>query len=125
MGPPGVVELDPVANDPRGVLLGLEAVTVNALLLEGTDDPLNHPVLLWAVRRDELLTKPLTAHHPREVAGGEDQSVVRSQQKWHRHPSQRPEACDQRLLQGRRRGRRFATPGEVPAEQFTGETVDD
>ena len=52
MGPPGVVELDSVANDPRGVLLGLEAVTVNTLLLEGTDDPLNHPVLLRAVRQD-------------------------------------------------------------------------
>ena len=110
MGSSIVVELDPVANDPRGVLLGLEAVTVNALLLEGTDDPLNPPVLLWAVRHDELLTKPITAHHPREVTGREDPSVVRSQQKWHRHPFQHPEACDQRLLQGRRRSRRFATP---------------
>lgn len=50
-----VVETDPVGNDARGVLNALEAMAMNALLLERSDDPLNHAVLLWAVRGDELL----------------------------------------------------------------------
>ncbi len=65
MGPTGVVEADPLSDDARGVLLGLEAMTVYALLLQGADDPLDHAVLLRAVRRDELLSKPVAAHHPR------------------------------------------------------------
>ena len=57
MRPTGVVEPDPVADDPRGVLLRLEAMTMGALFFERTDYPLDHPVLLRAVRRDELLTQ--------------------------------------------------------------------
>src|SRR3546814_4976067 len=52
MWAPGVVELDPVADHPAGVLLGFKAMTVRALLLERPDDALDHAVLLRAVRRD-------------------------------------------------------------------------
>lgn len=43
---PVVVELDPVADHAAGVLLAFEAVPMCALLLQGADDPLDHPVLL-------------------------------------------------------------------------------
>jgi hypothetical protein len=38
VGPTGVVEADPLSDDARGVLLGLEAMTVYAPLLQGADD---------------------------------------------------------------------------------------
>ena len=50
-----VVEADPVADDAGCVLDAVEAMSMNALLLERPDHPLDHPVLLRAVRCDELL----------------------------------------------------------------------
>jgi hypothetical protein len=50
-----VVNANPVTNDPTGVLSALKALAVYALLLERPDHPLDHPVLLRAVARDELL----------------------------------------------------------------------
>ena len=45
----GVVEAYPVADGTACVLQGLKAMTMRALLLERTDDPLDHAVLLWAL----------------------------------------------------------------------------
>ncbi|GGM17412.1 hypothetical protein GCM10011534_44260 [Pseudooceanicola nanhaiensis] len=39
----------------------LKAMAVNALLLEGPDDALDHAVLLGAVRRDELLLQAVAS----------------------------------------------------------------
>jgi hypothetical protein len=58
------------------VLLGLEAMTVYALLLQGSDDALEHSVLLRTVRRDELLPEAITAHEARIGPRGEHQPVV-------------------------------------------------
>ena len=69
MGPTGVVEADPLSDDARGVLLGLEAMTVYALLLQGPDDALDQSVLLRAMRRDELLPEAITALHRAERPG--------------------------------------------------------
>lgn len=44
---------------------GCEAMTMHALLFQRSDHTFDHSVLLRAVRRDELLTKALVAHHPR------------------------------------------------------------
>ena len=41
-----VVKTDPVPDLATGVLQGLEPVAVNALILEGSDHPLDHAVLL-------------------------------------------------------------------------------
>ncbi len=46
MGPTVVVEADPLSDDPRGVLLGFEAMTMNALLFQRPDDAFDHAVLL-------------------------------------------------------------------------------
>lgn len=40
-----VVEADPVTDDAGRVLDALKAMAVNALLLEGADDALDHAVL--------------------------------------------------------------------------------
>ena len=125
MGPTGVVEADPLSDDTRGVLLGFEAMTMHALLFQRSDDAFDHAVLLWAVRRDELLSKPITAHETRIGPRGEDQAVVGPQQEGRRDASERPEPRDQRLLECRHRRRRPAASRELPAEQFARVTVDD
>ncbi len=78
MWTPVVVELDPVADHTGRMLLALEAVTVDALLLQGADDALEHAVLLWAVRGNELLLQTIAAHQPGVVTAGEDQTIVRA-----------------------------------------------
>ena len=54
-----VIEANPVTNDPTGVWQALKAVPVRALDLECSDYPLDHPILLWPVGRDELLLQPI------------------------------------------------------------------
>ena len=48
---PAVIELDPGGDDPHSVLLGLEAVTVYALLLQSPDVALDEAVLSGTMRR--------------------------------------------------------------------------
>ena len=57
MWPAVVVEADPIADDPAGVLQRLEPMPVHALLLQGPDDPFHHAVLRRRMRRDELLPR--------------------------------------------------------------------
>ncbi len=57
MSPPGVVKTDPSSDDAHGVLLGVEAMTMHALLFQRSDDAFDYPVLLRAVRGDERLAK--------------------------------------------------------------------
>jgi hypothetical protein len=83
------------------------------------------PFCLGAVRCDELLSKPVAAHHPGVSPGREDQPVVRPQQERPVDASEAAEACDQRLLECRRCRRRFAASRELPAQQFSRVTVDD
>ena len=76
----GRLEADPVADDATGVLQGLEAMAVNALLLQRSDHALHHPVLLRAVRRDELLAQAVASNQSGVAATGEDQPVVHPEQ---------------------------------------------
>lgn len=62
MWAPVVVQLDPVTDHPARVLLRLEPVPVHALLLQRPDDAFDHAVLLWTVRRDDLLLEAVAAH---------------------------------------------------------------
>ncbi len=55
MRAPVFVEADPIPDDATGVLQGLKPVAVSTLILEGSDDPLDHPVLLRTVGCDEFL----------------------------------------------------------------------
>jgi hypothetical protein len=77
-----VVKANPVTNDSTGVLQTLKAVPVCALLLECPDHPLDHPVLLWAVGRDELLLQPIAFDQGCVAAAREDQTVVLTCPLW-------------------------------------------
>jgi hypothetical protein len=79
VGPSGVVMGNLFSGDTRGMLLGLEAMTMHALLLQRSEHAVGHSVLLRAVRRDEPLSKAIAAHHPRVRPQGEDQPVIRPQ----------------------------------------------
>lgn len=79
--------------------LALKPVSMRALLLKRRNNSFQHPVLLQAVRRDELLLQAIIAHHPRVLTAGEDQAVVRAQQERLRNTSQRAKAGDQGRLQ--------------------------
>ena len=50
-----IVEADPVTDGAGRMLDAVEALAVDALLLQSADYALDHAVLLRAVRRDELL----------------------------------------------------------------------
>ncbi len=76
MGPPGVVELNPIAQDPNGLLLRLKAMAMEALLLQGPDEAFDHAILLRAVQHDELLAEPVAAHHASAQPRREDEAVI-------------------------------------------------
>ena len=96
-----VIEADPIPNHATGVLQGLEPVAMNALILEGSDDPLDHAVLLGAVRRDELLAQAVAFDQGRVASAGEDQAVVRSQKERRLHTAEMAISSNQSLLQCR------------------------
>ncbi len=102
MGPPGVVGADPFSDDTRGVLLNFVAVAMHALLLQRSDQTLNHTVLMRAVRRDEHPPKTITAHHPSKSARSEDRTVIRPQYERPIDASASTETRYQRLHQHHR-----------------------
>jgi hypothetical protein len=74
-----IVKADPVADDSRGVLDALEAMSVCALFFEGADDPFDHAILLRAMRGDELLFQAIAADQCREVSACKNQAVTPSE----------------------------------------------
>lgn len=96
-----VIEADPIPDHATGVLQSLEPVAMNALILEGSDDPLDHAVLLGAVGRDELLAQAVAFDQGRVTSAGEDQSVVRSQKEWRLDTPEMAVSSDQSLFQCR------------------------
>ena len=94
-----VVKADPIPDDTAGVLQGLEPVTMNALVLEGPDHPLDHAVLLWAVGRDELLAQAVAFDQGRVASACEHQTVVGSQKERCLDTAKMAVSSDQGLLQ--------------------------
>lgn len=82
MRPHIVVEGNPVTQHSAGVLDGFKAVTMHALFLDGSDQSFNHPILLWAMRGNELLLQPVALDQSRVAAGREDQPIIGSKQEW-------------------------------------------
>ncbi len=74
---------------------------MHALLFEGPDHSFDHPVLLRVVWRDELLAQTVALDQCGESTACEHQTVVAAKQKRAGHATQRSEASDQRLLEGR------------------------
>jgi hypothetical protein len=113
VGRSGVVEANLFSDDTRGLLLGFETMTMHTLLLQRSDQALDHAALLRAVRRDEPLT--VASHHPGISPRREDQPVIRPYK----------ETGDRRLLQRSRCRGRSAASRELPAQHFSRVTVDD
>lgn len=76
MWSPVVVKAYPVADHAAGMLQGFEAMAMRALLFQCADDSLNHAVLLWAVRRDELLVQPIAAHQRGVITRRENKPII-------------------------------------------------
>jgi hypothetical protein len=62
------VKLNPVGNHPVDVLQDFEPMPTHTLLLTRAHHPLNHAVLLWTVRREELLPQPIATHRRGVIA---------------------------------------------------------
>ena len=75
----GVVEADPGLDGGLGLLKRLEVVLPYTFLLERAKEALDHPVLLWGVRRDELLAQTVLFAARLEMLGGEHLAVIASQ----------------------------------------------
>ena len=125
MRAPGVVELNLLTDDPAGMLPGLEAMPVQALLFQtrllSRASPSRSAA---AVRRDELLLQAVAAYQLRVTATGENQAVIRTQQEGFRNTSQDAEPGNQCLLQGCLGSAGLATLRQVPTQQFPCMTVD-
>lgn len=97
----GFVKANPGSTGSTGMLQGFKAMSMGALLLQRSDDTLDHAVLPGTVRRDEFLLQAIATHQGRVAAAGEDWTVIRTQQERRLHTPQYPVTRDQRLLQCR------------------------
>lgn len=76
MWPLFVVVSDPAIDHYPGLAQRLEAMEPDALFLQGTEEALDEPVLLWCIRRRELLRQPIGLHRARVVPATEDQTII-------------------------------------------------
>lgn len=79
---------------------------------------LDHTVLLWAMRRNELLAQAIAAHQRRVAAACKNEPIVRPKQEWRGYPAQRAKSSDQGMPQRATGRRRLAAARQVPAQQF-------
>ena len=119
-----VVPTDPIRNHAAGVLRGFEPVAMHALVLERANYALDHPILLGAVGRDELLLQAVAFDQGRVAATGKYQAVIGPQQEWMLDLAQAPITRDQGLLQRRFSRLGSAAAAQVPTQQFTAVAVD-
>ena len=120
-----VVEADSVADGVRRVLDAVEALAMNALLLQRPDNALDHAVLPRAMRRDELLLQAIAADQGGVAPRDEDQPVVRPQKELLFHLAERAEPSDQCMLQRAGSSGGLSGPSEVPARKLAGVAIDD
>ena len=119
-----VVEADPVTDGACRVLDAVEALAVDALLLQRPDHAFDRAVLLWAVRGDELLLQPVASDQRGVAPRGEDQAVVGPQKELLRHLSERAEPTDQGMFQGAGGSGGLAGSRQMPAQKLAGVAVD-
>jgi hypothetical protein len=70
-----VVAADPILDYGTGVLKSFEAMAMDALVLERSDDALDHAILPRRARRDELLPQPIALNQGHIATAGVDQPV--------------------------------------------------
>lgn len=83
-----IVKAYPVADNTTGMLQRFEAMEMGTLLLERSNHSFPHAILLGAMWRDELLSKPVAANQRCIAAAGEHQAIIGSKQERHRHTPQ-------------------------------------
>ncbi len=71
-----VVPLHPVSNDLPRLLKRLERLLPDTLFFETAKEPLNQPILLGRIRRDELLLQPIVSTGLAKPATLENQPVI-------------------------------------------------
>ena len=71
-----VVPVDPVSNDPPRLLKRLEPVLSDTLVFQTAKEPLNQPILLRRIRRDELLLQPIVSTGLAKSPTLENQPVI-------------------------------------------------
>ncbi len=96
-----VIEADPIPNDTACVLQDLKPLAINALILESSDDPLDHVVMYADIGRDELLVQAVAFEQGRVASADEDQSVVQSQKERRLEKAGMAVSSNQSLLQCR------------------------
>jgi hypothetical protein len=111
-----VVEADPVADSPGCMLDAVEALSMDALLLQCPDHTLDHAVLLRAMWGDELLLQALASVQRSELAAGKNQAVVRPQKEFRWHSAQGAELGDKGMLQLTGSGCGFDRARQMPAQ---------
>jgi hypothetical protein len=95
-----------------------EDVLPDALLLEAPEEPLDDPVLLWGVRRDELLAQPIVPTGGAEAPALVDQPVVAPNDRGRSRGPQRPEPGQAGLLE-----RTFRLLGPTPAGKLPADAL--
>ena len=106
------------------MLNALEAMTVDALRFQRPNDPLDHPVLLRAVGRDELLLQSIAPDQAGVVATCKNQTVVGPEEEGVLNPAQAAVTGNQGLLESGAGGRGLAGTRELPTQQFAGVAID-
>ena len=81
VGPAVIVEVDSVSNRSCCMLKAFEAMPMDALLFQRTNDAFDRPVLLRTVRRNELLFKTITSDELSECQTGKNKAIIGPQQK--------------------------------------------
>ena len=71
-----IVEVYPISNYSCCVLKAFEAMPVDALLFQRTNDAFDRPVLLRTVRRNELLFKTIASDELSECEAGKNKAII-------------------------------------------------
>lgn len=97
----------------------------HTLLFKRAEESLDHPVLLWRVRRDVLLAQPVVPARLAESARLEDEPVVGSDYRSQARRAQRAEAFDARRFEGALRLACSQAQSELVANDAAVMAVDD
>src|SRR5262249_56690669 len=101
------------ADGPPRLDEARERMLPHALFLQAPEEAFDHAVLLWRIRRDELLAQAVVPTCRAEPTALEDQAVVAAQDRRGPVGTQGPEAVDAGFLERPPRFLRAAPPSEL------------
>ena len=93
-----IVEVDPISNGSGCVLKAFEAMPMDALLFQRTNDAFDHAVLLRTVRRNKLLLQAVTSDELSECQTGKNKAIIGTQEERTLDLPQRSVASNESLL---------------------------